>query len=127
MGWDRRRVKLRLQESCYFDWQNLIADASRRGFVGQEELQWDSYQMLSEQLEQEWLEIIELRKHTRLKGNKRAPRTLEERRKISEAITAKWADPVRAYVYITQYCFVFSLVVSMCAYLTYPYCWCSFE
>ncbi|XP_058226939.1 uncharacterized protein LOC131335546 isoform X2 [Rhododendron vialii] len=94
LGWDRRREKLRLQASCYFDWQNLIAEASRRGFVGQEELQWDSYKMLSEQLEQEWLESIELRKHTkRLKGNRKAPKTLEQRRKISEAITAKWADP----------------------------------
>ncbi|KAF7134304.1 hypothetical protein RHSIM_Rhsim08G0245300 [Rhododendron simsii] len=94
MGWERRREKLRLQKTCYFDWQNLIAEASRRGFVGQEELQWDSYQILSEQLEQEWLESIELKKRRRLKGNKRAPRTLEERRKISEAITAKWADPL---------------------------------
>ncbi|KAI8544775.1 hypothetical protein RHMOL_Rhmol08G0321200 [Rhododendron molle] len=94
LGWDKRREKLRLQESCYFDWQNLIADASRRGFVGQEELQWDSYKMLSEQLEQEWVESIELRKHkTRLKGNRKAPKTPEQRRKISEAITAKWADP----------------------------------
>ncbi|XP_058226941.1 uncharacterized protein LOC131335547 [Rhododendron vialii] len=106
MGWERRREKLRLQKTCYFDWQNLIAEASRRGFVGQEELQWDSYQMLSEQLEQEWLESIELRKHTRLKGNKRAPRTLEERRIISEAITAKWADPEyrdRVYTALTKY------------------------
>ncbi|KAF7134739.1 hypothetical protein RHSIM_Rhsim08G0245400 [Rhododendron simsii] len=94
LGWDRRREKLRLQESCYFDWQNLIADASRRGFVGQEELQWDSYKMLSEQLEQEWVESFELKKHKKiLKGNRKAPKTLEQRRKISEAITAKWADP----------------------------------
>ncbi|KAH7846960.1 hypothetical protein Vadar_020105 [Vaccinium darrowii] len=33
--------------------KNLIAEASRKGFFGQEELQWDSYKILSEQLEQE--------------------------------------------------------------------------
>ncbi|KAH7867150.1 hypothetical protein Vadar_029480 [Vaccinium darrowii] len=94
MWWERHREKLMLQETCYFDWQNLIAEASRRGFVGQEELQWDSYKILSEQLEQERLESIELRRRTTgVKGNKNIPKSLEHRRKISEAITAKWADP----------------------------------
>ncbi|GFZ04362.1 hypothetical protein Acr_16g0009860 [Actinidia rufa] len=95
MGWERRREKLMLQETCCFDWQNLIAEASRRGFVGEEELQWDSYKILDEQLEQEWLESVEQRKKLpRAKGSKRAPKSLEQRRKISEAISAKWADPV---------------------------------
>ncbi|XP_057504852.1 uncharacterized protein LOC130788312 [Actinidia eriantha] len=95
MGWERRREKLMLQESCCFDWQNLIAEASRSGFVGEEELQWDSYKILGEQLEQEWLESVEQRKKIpRAKGSKRAPKSLEQRRKISEAISAKWADPV---------------------------------
>ncbi|KAH7861489.1 hypothetical protein Vadar_026816 [Vaccinium darrowii] len=64
MWWERHREKLLLQETCYFDWQNLIAEASRRGFFGQEELQWDSYKILSEQLEQERLESIEGRRRT---------------------------------------------------------------
>ncbi|CAL5434576.1 unnamed protein product [Camellia sinensis] len=99
MGWERRREKLKLQETCYFEWQNLIAEASRKGFVGEEEKQWDSYEILDEQLEQEWLESVEQsRKMARPKGSKRAPNSLEQRRKISEAISAKWADPARAYV-----------------------------
>ncbi|CAL5439358.1 unnamed protein product [Camellia sinensis] len=99
MGWERRREKLKLQETCYFEWQNLIAEASRKGFVGEEEKQWNSYKILDEQLEQEWLESVEQRrKMARPKGSKRAPKSLEQRRKISEAISAKWADPVRAYV-----------------------------
>ncbi|XAR51310.1 hypothetical protein NMG60_11005905 [Bertholletia excelsa] len=94
MGWERRREKLRLQETCYFKWQNLIAEASRRGFVGEEELQWDSYMSLDEQLEKEWLESVEQRKEmAKAKGNRRAPKSLEQRRKISESISAKWADP----------------------------------
>lgn len=98
IGWNRRREKLMLQETCHFEWQNLIADASRRGLLGEEELQWDSYEILDEQLEQEWLESIEQRKKTpRPQGSKRAPKSAEQRRKISEAIAAKWADPVRTY------------------------------
>ncbi|KAI3979834.1 hypothetical protein MKX01_013929 [Papaver californicum] len=43
---------------------------------------------------QEWLESIEQRRIApRPKGRKRAPKSLEQRRKISKAISAKWADP----------------------------------
>ncbi|KAI3984492.1 hypothetical protein MKX01_033985 [Papaver californicum] len=94
MGWHRRREKLMVQETCCFEWQNLIAYASRRGYAGEAELQWESYEILDEQLKQEWLESIEQRRMApRPKGSKRAPKSLEQRRKISEAISAKWADP----------------------------------
>ncbi|OIT05210.1 PREDICTED: uncharacterized protein LOC109223971 [Nicotiana attenuata] len=94
MGWERRRGKLMLQETCHYEWQNLIAEASRGGLQGEEELQWDSYEILNEQLEQEWIKSVEERKNMpRQKGNKRAPKSAEQRRKISEAIAAKWADP----------------------------------
>ncbi|XP_030971124.1 uncharacterized protein LOC115991516 isoform X2 [Quercus lobata] len=94
MGWQRRRERLMVQENCYFEWQNLIAEASRRGFFGEVELQWDSYKILNEQLKQEWVESVEQRKMMeRPKGSKRAPKSLEQRRKIAEAISAKWADP----------------------------------
>lgn len=94
IGWQRRREKLMLQETCHFEWQNLIAEASRKGYAGEEELQWDSYKILDEQLEKEWLESVEQRKKMpRPKGSKRAPKSPEQRRKISAAISAKWADP----------------------------------
>ncbi|GMH03848.1 hypothetical protein Nepgr_005687 [Nepenthes gracilis] len=95
MGWQRRRERLMFQETCFFQWQNLIAEAARKGFVGEEELQWHSYSILSKQLVQEWVESVEQRKTMpRPKGNsKRAPKSLEQRRKIAEAIAAKWADP----------------------------------
>lgn len=94
MGWQRRREKRMLQETCYFEWQSLIAEASRRGYAGEEELQWDSYDILDEQLEREWLQSVEERKRMpRPKGSKRAPKSPEQRRKISEAISAKWSDP----------------------------------
>ncbi|KAI3455686.1 hypothetical protein Pfo_012349 [Paulownia fortunei] len=94
LGWGRRREKLMLQETCHYEWQNLIAMAARKGLLGEEELQWDSYKILSKQLEQEWLQSVEERKSmARPKGSKRAPKSAEQKRKISEAIAAKWADP----------------------------------
>ncbi|CAL9122163.1 uncharacterized protein LOC135595989 [Musa acuminata AAA Group] len=93
-GWQRRRQKLMIQEGCVFEWHNIIAAAAREGFAGEDELQWSSYKILSEQLQREWLESIEKRKTMpRPKGSKRAPKSPEQRRKISEAISAKWADP----------------------------------
>lgn len=97
MGWERRREKLMVQENCHFEWMNLIAEASRKGYLGEEELQWDSYKILAAQLTKDWLESVEERKTMpRTKGSKRAPKSLEQRRKIAAAIAAKWADPVSA-------------------------------
>eukprot|EP00262_Sarcandra_glabra_P000823 TRINITY_DN1088_c0_g1_i1.p1 TRINITY_DN1088_c0_g1~~TRINITY_DN1088_c0_g1_i1.p1 ORF type:complete len:440 (-),score=90.11 TRINITY_DN1088_c0_g1_i1:246-1565(-) len=94
IGWQRRRERLVVQDTCYFEWQNLIAEASRKGHADEEELQWDSYTILDKQLKREWLDSIERRRTTpRPKGSKRAPKSREQRRKISEAISAKWADP----------------------------------
>ncbi|XP_047310513.1 uncharacterized protein LOC124914078 [Impatiens glandulifera] len=94
IGWEKRREKQMLQETCHFEWQNLIAEASRRGFVGEGELQWDAYKTLDEQLQQEWLESVEKRrKAMKPAGSKRAPKSADQKKKISEAIFAKWADP----------------------------------
>ncbi|CAN1827793.1 Ubiquitin-conjugating enzyme E2 34 [Linum perenne] len=94
VGWEKRRERLMLQEYCYFDWQNLIAEASRTGLDDEEELEWNTYSILREKLQIEWVESVEIRRTTpRPKGNKRAPKTPEQRRRIAEAIAAKWADP----------------------------------
>ncbi|XP_010680818.2 uncharacterized protein LOC104895876 isoform X2 [Beta vulgaris subsp. vulgaris] len=94
IGWQKRREKLLVQETCLFDWQHMIAEAARKGLEDEEELQWDSYEIINEKLQQEWLASIEYRKLTpRTKGSKRAPKSLQQRRKIAEAIAAKWADP----------------------------------
>ncbi|XLR19708.1 hypothetical protein S83_047620, partial [Arachis hypogaea] len=96
MGWDKRLRKKMLQEACCFEWQNLIAEASRKGYAKQEELQWNSYGILDKQLKQEWSECVEQRKQmVRPPGSKRAPKSPEQRRKTAEAIAAKWADPYR--------------------------------
>lgn len=99
MGWQRRRQSLMLQETCFYQWQNLIAEASRKGhLIAVEELQWDTYNILHKQLEQEWLVSVQERKSMpRPKGSKRVPKSPEQRRKIAKAIAAKWEDPVSAY------------------------------
>ncbi|KAF5776803.1 putative nuclease associated modular domain 3 [Helianthus annuus] len=92
--WDRRRFNQRMIARCYHEWLNLLAEASRKGLGGEEELQWDSYEIINEQLGKEFREGMESRKEKRGSGpGVRAPKTLEQRRKISEAIAAKWADP----------------------------------
>ncbi|KAI9070861.1 hypothetical protein K1719_028718 [Acacia pycnantha] len=92
--WDRRHRRKLVQETCNFEWQNLIAEASRQGYAGENKLQWNSYETWNEQLEQEWLEIVKQRNAVpKAKGNRSAPKSLEQRRKIAEAISTKWADP----------------------------------
>ncbi|XP_015948266.1 uncharacterized protein LOC107473226 [Arachis duranensis] len=66
MTWARKRERRVVQETCCLEWQNSIAEASKQGYGGQEELQWDSYEVLDEQLKLEW---------------------------TAEAIYAKWSDP----------------------------------
>ncbi|XP_047315299.1 uncharacterized protein LOC124919174 [Impatiens glandulifera] len=94
MGWERRREKNKLQETCHYEWQNLVAEASRRGFIGQDEVQWDSYKILDADLQKGWLESIEQRRiASKPVGSKKAPKSAQQKKKISEAISAKWADP----------------------------------
>nr|XP_043624087.1 uncharacterized protein LOC122595723 [Erigeron canadensis] len=90
--WDRRRFTRRMIARCHREWLDLIAEASRKGLSGEEELQWDSYEILSKQHGKEFREGIESRKK-RPNPGVRAPKSLEQRKKISEAIAAKWADP----------------------------------
>ncbi|XP_047960321.1 uncharacterized protein LOC125205437 [Salvia hispanica] len=107
LGWEKRRKKLMVQDTCYYSWQNLIAETARKGLQGEEQLQWDSYKILDKELQQEWQQSVEKRRSMpRLKGSKRAPKSAEQKRKISEAIAAKWADPeyrTRVYSGLAKY------------------------
>ncbi|KAI7736060.1 hypothetical protein M8C21_030405, partial [Ambrosia artemisiifolia] len=94
LTWDRKRFTRRMIARCHREWLDLIAEASRKGMCGEEELQWNSYEIINEQLGKEFREGIESRKKKRASDpGGRAPKTLEQRKKISEAIAAKWADP----------------------------------
>ncbi|KAL5061383.1 hypothetical protein RYX36_032987 [Vicia faba] len=83
-----------LQDTFCFEWLNFIAQASRQGFIGQEELQWNSYETLDAHLTQEWLASVEERKlMPRASFSNRAPKSPQQRQKIAQAVSAKWADP----------------------------------
>ncbi|KAF0929252.1 hypothetical protein E2562_018773 [Oryza meyeriana var. granulata] len=92
-GWNLRLQKLMIQDGCFVEWRDMIADAARKGFAGEISLQWNSYKILTEQMRQEWLEKVQKRKSMpRPTANRRAPKSPEQRRKIAKAIAAKWLD-----------------------------------
>ncbi|KAL6622951.1 hypothetical protein ACP70R_032830 [Stipagrostis hirtigluma subsp. patula] len=92
-GWSLRLQRLMVQDGCFVEWRDMVADAARKGFAGGVALQWNSYKILTEQMRQEWLENLQKKRSMpRPRGNRRAPKTPEQRRKIAEAIAAKWLD-----------------------------------
>ncbi|RCV45017.1 hypothetical protein SETIT_9G420000v2 [Setaria italica] len=93
-GWSLRLQRLMVQDGCFVEWRDMVADAARKGFAGGVGLQWNSYKIITEQMRQEWLENHQKRRSMPRPrgGNRRAPKTPEQRRKIAEAIAAKWLD-----------------------------------
>ncbi|KAG2581884.1 uncharacterized protein LOC120711534 [Panicum virgatum] len=92
-GWSLRLQRLMVQDGCFVEWRDMVADAARKGFAGEVSLQWNSYKILTDQMQQEWLGYLQKRRSMpRPRGNRRAPKTPEQRRKIAEAIAAKWLD-----------------------------------
>jgi hypothetical protein len=89
-----------VQDGCFVEWRDMVANAAREGFADEVSLQWNSYKILTDQMRQEWLGYLQKRRSMpRPRGNRRAPKTPEQRRKIAEAIAAKWLDQVRAQKY----------------------------
>jgi hypothetical protein len=83
-GWSLRLQKLMVQDGCFVEWRDMIADAARKGFAGGVSIQWSSYKILTEQMRQEGLENLQKKRSMpRPRGNKRAPKTPEQRRKIA--------------------------------------------
>jgi hypothetical protein len=87
-AFEERRNRKKLQETCLLEWEEIIAESARVGADGEDELQWDSYAVLKEKMLQDWLQVV---KHKC--KDKRAPKSAEQKKKISEAIKAKWTDP----------------------------------
>ncbi len=99
--WDRKRTKASIERMCVRDWQEAVAEAARQGGLGDEEVEWDTYKNLKQQIRLEQLTAAK-QDRIQLKEERRAMRkamrgngySLEHRMKISEAIRAKWEDPV---------------------------------
>jgi len=61
-GWEGRRQRLFLQEACFIDWKESIAEAARRGGDDEDELRWDSYEVLKKIMQQKWLQAVAMKK-----------------------------------------------------------------
>lgn len=85
-----------IQQRCHVEWCDMIAEMARVGFYGETELQWDSYELLQEELKQECPQSLHKRiSKLRKQNSSRGPKSPEQRKRIAEAIRAKWTDPVR--------------------------------
>lgn len=98
-GWEVRRQRLFLQEACLIDWKESIAGTARKGGDDEDELHWDSYEVLKTIMQQKWLQAVAMKKAMEKESRRiSSSKSDEHKLKISEAIKAKWADPVRALV-----------------------------
>ena len=95
---EERRKRKKLQEMCLLQWEDNIAEAARIGVNGEDELQWDAYAILKENMYQYWLQAVEMKKETgkQKRKDKRDPKSIEQKKKISEAARAKWKYAIRA-------------------------------
>ena len=71
------------------DWTEAIAESARRGDGDDVEYEWDSYNLILAELRAERM------RQRRRKKDPSSGKSSDHRLKISEAIRAKWADPVR--------------------------------
>ena len=78
------------KKCVFFQWEDNIAEAARIGVNGEDELQWDAYAILKETMYQDQLQAIEMEKETdkQKQKDKRAPKLVEQKKKISEAVRA---------------------------------------
>lgn len=87
------RKNMKFQKTCLLEWEDNIAEAARIGSYREEKLQWNTYVILKENMRQEWLQALQMQKAMRKCKDRRVPKSVEHKKKISEAIRTKWEDP----------------------------------
>lgn len=87
------RKNMKFQKTCLLEWEDNIAEAARIGSYREEKLQWNTYVILKEKMRQEWLQALQMQKAMRKCKDRRVPKSVEHKKKISEAIRTKWEDP----------------------------------
>lgn len=96
--WKVKRKLKTIQETCFKEWKEMIAEVARVGDDGDVVYQWNSYMTIMKELRDAWTLSLKEARNTKRKMPRpriRKPHSLELKAKISEAIKAKWADPVR--------------------------------
>lgn len=88
-----QRQRKNLQEMCLLEWEESIAEAARLDAHGGDELLWDAYGILKEKMDRDLLQTVEMEKamDKQKRKDKRAPKSVDQKKKISEAVRAKWA------------------------------------
>ncbi|KAK7307359.1 hypothetical protein VNO77_40339 [Canavalia gladiata] len=64
--WHERLKSKRLREQFFLSWEQSIANAAKKGGIGQEELDWDSYNKIKQQLELNQLQEAEEKEKEKL-------------------------------------------------------------
>ena len=59
---EERRKRKKLQEMCFLLWEDNIADVARIGDNSEDEIQWDAYAILKENMYQDQLQPVEMEK-----------------------------------------------------------------
>ena len=97
--WEVKRAIKEAQEMCFTEWKETIAEAARVGEPGDEDLEWDSYKKIKSayKLEEQRAKRRESEVlRARLKPERKKKIVSDAHRKaISDAIRAKWTEPVR--------------------------------
>ena len=62
---EERRNRKKLQEMCLLQWEDNIEESARIGVNGEDELKWDAYAILKENMYQNQLQPVEMEKETR--------------------------------------------------------------
>ncbi|KAK1276320.1 hypothetical protein QJS04_geneDACA011017 [Acorus gramineus] len=83
--WSERLRKKRLQEKLYLIWADSVAEAAKHGGYDQQELSWDSYQKMKEEIMREYdqlkAEKEKAKEFARLRAEKEAKARAENREK----------------------------------------------
>lgn len=88
---EKKRIK-EIQEMCVIEWKGMIAEAARKGEEGEASYEWDSYISI-----RRCLQSASKPEKKKQEVVRRGNLSTEHRLKISEAIKAKWSDPVRLF------------------------------
>ncbi|XP_057458493.1 uncharacterized protein LOC130749192 isoform X2 [Lotus japonicus] len=75
--WQERLKSKRFREQIFLSWEQCIANAAKKGGCGQEELDWDSYNKIKEQLELQQLLQAEEKEKEKLMAIARAEKFIQ--------------------------------------------------
>ena len=99
--WESKKLIKRAQDTMFKEWKEMVANAARVGDSDDEEHEWNSYSKLSNQLRRDVTFATRRAKQVvvdRHKANTQARKAVgvseAHRKAISDAIKAKWEDPV---------------------------------